>query len=238
MTGSVDTNHSQWKFRSLDIGNFYEEESNENPTNYSNNCLKLTCRNCSPSWILDDVIASLTRRPVTMGQSDSRGNGSQSNARFKVVRDHFASLGWHANKTPGFFLPSWNQNDAQNVFQFFKGFLVHEAEGQKGGLENDSGFEIDAIYFNGSTITVMESFLHGNFKTKSTEREIFEEKTILAALQRIKRDQSVIESLLELHECKNCDVNYMLFFPHVTTEKVFAEMNRCNELKTWLPQSG
>ena len=226
MTQDGNSEECELKFRDLNISHFKVNEGQKLPP--ANDCQDLACRSCSPTWILDDVISSLSKRPITVGEPrTNKLYGPQKispTLKFNAIKDHFDAISWTCKRPPGFFVPSWNNQDAGNIFL---------EESGKSNDDIEKNFQFDGVYFNGYSITVMEAFFHGNFKTSSLERDILDAETILTAFEKIKQDQNVMQSLVKLHTCRINPVNYIMFFPYVTSQKLLHEVNRSEDLKTW-----
>ena len=104
----------------------------------------------------------------------------------------------------------WSNLDAQRVFEN----VNHSFEATKLSFKKflPKDFEIDWILFNGQSITIIE--VKGKM-SGSTGNKNFEAK-----VEQIKRDQIVMQHLLEVTSCENVKINYIIACPEASIEEV------------------
>ena len=121
---------------------------------------------------------------------------------FELYFKFFAQI----DELTGIAINSWGNLEAQKVFNG----VGETFRGTKFPKTKD--FEIDWVLFNGTTITVIEVKAN-NEGSKSSKN--FKEK-----VEQLKKDQIIMQHLLEASGCNNVKVNYVIACPNVSINEI------------------
>ena len=102
----------------------------------------------------------------------------------------------------------WSSRDAGRIFESVDKTFIHE----KSKFKKAKDFEIDWLFFNGSTITVIEV---KEMSDKGRGNKNFDKK-----FKQIKKDRIILEHLLEAAGCRDITVNYVIACPNVAVTEV------------------
>ena len=109
----------------------------------------------------------------------------------------------------GIAVHGWSSTDAQRLFNSVEQTFRHI---KKYNDQNTETFEIDWLYFSGSTITIIEV---KEKSEKGNSNQNFGKK-----MEQIRKDRIIMMHLLEAMGCQNIRVNYVVACPNVSIKEV------------------
>ena len=192
-------------------------------SNHGDGCQSVACRFCSPQRIFWDLQEKYGDESLIVVEAESKPNNG-----YNLINKYLSALPESFQTRPGIFLPQWRANDVHELFMFKAG--ITEASPQK--IQNSLTAEdwnsttFDALYLNGSSVVIMQ-VVDASLSASGMTRNV-----INNAFNRMKREITVTQKLLKVHECEMSKMVYVLFFPAKKIKDVVLETD--NLQKKWI----